>query len=137
MCNAITAKSRSCPIALLILLTALMMGLSSIGFAQVGEAGTSTELVLQYAQKRVEWISGGLLVFALTALISMSILVYYDRPLYPLLRAFGLLLIICAVVLTVLAGAPPESLAAITGLLGTIAGYLLAQSPSTPPPPGG
>ena len=76
-----------------------------------------------------------LLVFALIVLGLMTFLIIRTERVGPILRAFGVPLIITAAAFLIVTGFSDQQISPVIGLLGTIAGYLLGKTDDRPPPP--
>jgi hypothetical protein len=90
----------------------------SIGTTQAATWDRATVLTL----------STSLLIFAIIVLGLMTFLIMRTRRVEPILRAFGVPLIITAAVFLVVTGFSNQQISPVVGLLGTLAGYLLGKT---------
>ena len=73
-------------------------------------------------------ISASILVFGLLVLMLATWALRHGIPAGLVLRLFGMLTIIVLAVFLVVAGYDSQQIAPVTGLLGTLAGYLVGRS---------
>lgn len=87
-----------------------------------------------WSKDLAQFLGVAVLLFGLISMVLMFILFMRRRSTELVLRAFGVPLIIVSAVFLVVAGYTEQQIAPVMGLLGTIAGYLLAK---TEPPANG
>lgn len=95
-----------------------------------------------WSKDLVQFLGVAVLAFGLIAMVLMFMLFVRRQSTELVLRAFGIPLIIVSAVFLVVAGYTEQQIAPVMGLLGTIAGYLLAKTepptngaPPNPPSP--
>jgi hypothetical protein len=77
----------------------------------------------------VTYLSLGLLGFGCLSIVLATVLLWRSRSTaYEVLRAFGILSIICVSAVLLVVGYSNEQLTPIVGLFGAIAGYLLGKA---------
>jgi hypothetical protein len=77
-------------------------------------------------------MSAAVLAFGLLVLVLATYLIRFGKSAEAVLRIYGTVLIIVVAVFLVVAGYNSEQIAPVTGLLGTIVGYLLGKETSRP-----
>jgi hypothetical protein len=78
-------------------------------------------------------ISSAVLAYSLVVLLLATFLIKGGKSAESVLRFFGTILIITTSVFLVVAGYSSNQIAPVTGLLGTLAGYLLGKGQSAGP----
>jgi len=106
--------------------------LESIAVAKADLASMATITEMQTATtwtpQDVMTISSVVLMFGLIVFFLLTYLIKSGKETEPLLKLFGIVLIIIAAVFLMVAGYSDKQVAPVIGLLGTIAGYLLGKS---------
>jgi hypothetical protein len=99
--------------------------------------GENASIDQQWSKDLVQFLGVSVLLFGLFAMLLMFVLFLRNRSNELVLRAFGIPLIIVSAVFLIVAGYTEKQIAPVMGLLGTIAGYLLAktETPSGTAPP--
>lgn len=83
-----------------------------------------------WSAKNAMTISTAVLVFGFLVLLLATYLIRMGKNAEAVLRIYGTVLIVVVAVFLVVAGYSNEQIAPVTGLLGTIAGYLLGKETS-------
>ena len=113
-----------------------------VGYRAYTGKQSSLDTDQPWSKDLVEYLGISVLVFGIIAMVLMFILFMRNRTTDLVLRAFGIPLIIISAVFLIVAGYTENQIAPVMGLLGTIAGYLLAKNdsnknsqPPNPQPP--
>ena len=96
----------------------------------------SEKVAIEHSAGKTSWwspndamtISASVLVFGLIVMVLASRALQKGIPAALVMRLFGMLTIVVMAVFLVVAGYDSQQIAPVTGLLGTLAGYLLGKS---------
>ena len=100
------------------------------------ETVLSEKVAIEHSAGKHSWwspndamtISASVLVFGLIVMVLASRALQKGIPAALVMRLFGMLTIVVMAVFLVVAGYDSQQIAPVTGLLGTLAGYLLGKS---------
>ncbi len=92
------------------------------------QAAIKTAKVPWWSPNDAMTISASVLVFGVLVMVLASRALHKGIPAALVMRLFGMLTIVVMAVFLVVAGYDSQQIAPVTGLLGTLAGYLLGKS---------